>query len=137
MSESPREIGIRWFEEVWNQKDTGAIARLMSPGAIGHLEGGHEIAGPEQFEVFHRAFLGAIPDVHIEILDALGDGENACFHWRLSGSHTGTNTDFAPTGRAISQRGMTWLKVRDGKVCEGWDCWNHAALMELMSSAPV
>jgi predicted ester cyclase len=109
----------------------------MTPDCIGHLEGGHEVAGPEQFEAFRRAFLGAIPDVHMEILGALGDEENACVHWRLTGTHSGTESDFAPTGRGISLRGMTWLKVRDGKICEGWDCWNHTALMELMSSTPA
>jgi len=137
MSRSPREIGIRWFEEVWNQRDGDAIERLMALDAQGHLEGGHEVVGCEQFRAFHSAFLAAIPNLSMEILGAIGDDENACVHWKLTGSHTGTESDFAPTGREISLRGMTWLKVRDGRICEGWDCWNHAALMELMSSAPV
>jgi hypothetical protein len=29
---------------------------------------------------------------------------------------------------------MTWIRYRDGKMVEGLDCWNQAALMQVLRS---
>lgn len=124
-----RELGRRWFEEVWNQRIDPLIDQLMAPDAYGHVEGG-EYQGPGGFREMQRIFLNALPDVHIEIEDILAAGDRAAVRWHARGTHSGEGFGFARSDRKIDVRGTTWLRVSDGKIVEGWDTWNLNGMLE-------
>ncbi|HEY0156642.1 MAG TPA: ester cyclase [Thermoanaerobaculia bacterium] len=124
-----RELGRRWFEEVWNRRNDGAIDELMAPDSYGHVEGG-EYRGPAGFREMQAMFLAALPDVHIEVEDILADGDRAAVRWRARGRHAGEGFGIPASKREIDVRGTTWLIVRDGKIVEGWDTWNLAGMLE-------
>lgn len=125
---SPRTVAIRWFEEVWNQRSVPAIHEMLSADCLGHMEG-LKIVGPGQFEAFHQDLLKALPDLRIEVEDTVCEGENVVIRWRFSGKHTGHGLGCAPTHSEVGASGMSWFKVRDGRIVEGWDRWNQAAFM--------
>ena len=68
---SPKDIGKRWFEEVWNQRSVKAIEDLLAPNARGHMEGQREVVGKPAFIEFHQAMLKALPDLRIQVRDVL------------------------------------------------------------------
>lgn len=123
-----RELGRRWFEEVWNRRRDDLVEELMAPDAYGHVEGG-EYRGPAGFREMQRMFFAALPDVHIEIEDIVADGDRAAVRWHARGTHSGEGFGFAPSQRGIDVRGTTWLVARDGKIVEGWDTWNLAGML--------
>jgi hypothetical protein len=50
MSESGNStLARRWFEEVWNVRREETVRALMAPAVEGHMEGGLEVHGPEDF----------------------------------------------------------------------------------------
>jgi len=118
------EVAIQWFREVWSNRNSEAIVRLMAPDAKGRLEGGIEVNGREQFQDFHRNLLHSIPDLSVRLLRLMSDEKEACLHWEASGTHSGYGFGLKPTGRQIHMEGMTWLCVEDGIIVKGWDCWN-------------
>lgn len=125
-----REIGRRWFEEVWNARRDESVDELMAPDSIGHVEGG-EYRGPAGFREMRAMFLSALPDVHLEVEDILSsaDGKRAAVRWRAYGTHGGEGFGLKATNRNIDVRGTTWLVVENGKVVEGWDTWNLNGLI--------
>lgn len=123
-----REIGRRWFEEVWNARRGETIDELMAPDSQGHIQGG-EYRGPDGFREMQKTFLGALPDVHIEIEDILSEGDRAAIRWRARGNHTGEGFGFKASKRPIDVRGTTWMRVENGKVVEGWDTWDLTGLL--------
>ncbi len=129
-----REIGRRWFEEVWNQRRDESIDELMADESIGHVEGG-EVRGREGFRQMRSVFLNALPDVRMEIEDILAEGNRAAVRWRVVGTHTGEGLGVSPTNRTIDMRGTSWLVVRDGKLIEGWDTWNLGGLLSSLTSS--
>ena len=49
-----------WFEEVWNQRNTQTIDRLLAPEAVVHGivdESGRELVGPHAFRAKLKSFL--------------------------------------------------------------------------------
>ncbi|MES2657412.1 MAG: ester cyclase [Verrucomicrobiota bacterium] len=132
-----KEIGHLWFENVWNKRDQAKLHELMALDAIGYLEGGLEIVGPHAFLAFQSAFLEAIPDIHIEVVNSLSDEDDVCIHWTATGTHTGPGLGMPPTGQEVSFRGVTWLQTKNGQVVGGRDFWNQEKLMRTLSSPVV
>ena len=133
MTEQTKALARRWFQEVWNDRNDAAILELMDPDSVGHVEGG-EARGPEAFRSMRATFLSAVPDLRVDVEDIVADGEDAVVRWRVVGTHDGDGFGFPSTGRAVDARGMTWLVFRNGRVVEGWDCWNlHGLLLSLQS----
>ena len=127
----------RWFDEVWNARREAVALELMAPDARGHMESG-DIVGPAAFlDQFYRPFTAAFPDLQVVVEDVLADGDDACVRWPLEAPHRGEAFGLRPTGRHVSRRGITWLRFRNGRIIEGWDAWNQAAVMQTLAEAPA
>lgn len=125
------QLARRWFQEVWNERRAETIHELLLPDSVGHLENG-DIVGPEAFQKVHAEFLKAFPNLQVTVEDTLAEGDQVVVRWTLAGHHHGEGFGRSATGGEVSARGMTWMRMRDGKLVEGWDCWNlHGMLSRL------
>lgn len=128
------ELARRWFEEVWNQKSTDTIWELVDPEGTCQSEGG-VLRGPQEFiSQAHTPLLGAFPDLHVEVLGTVAEGDQVVVRWSACGTHLGDGLGIRSSGRRVTFRGMTWIRFREGKMVEGLDCWNQAALMQVLRS---
>jgi predicted ester cyclase len=106
----------------------------MTPDAVGHMEGG-DTRGPHEFNAGRAALLAAFPDLRLEVEDTVADGQNVVVRWRATATHLGDGFGLRATRVPISFHGMTWHRIVDGKIAEGWDAWNQGALIETLRSA--
>ncbi|HEY8505179.1 MAG TPA: ester cyclase [Gemmataceae bacterium] len=83
----------------------------------------------------HTPFLAAFPDLRVTVEGTVGEGDNVVVRWLATGTHTGEGLGLPPTGKHISIRGMTWIRFENGKMAEGWDCWNLGGLMQTLREA--
>jgi steroid delta-isomerase-like uncharacterized protein len=134
---TPEEVGRLWFERMWDRRELSLIDELLGKNAIGHLEGGEEVVGPEAFAQFQEEFLEAIPDIRLKVNKLLADNSDVCIHWSATGTHRGSGFGCNATGCPVDFQGVTWLRVKDGVIIEGWDFWNMDRLMRKMSGEAV
>lgn len=128
MSESTNvAVTRRWFEEVWNQRNDALVHELMDPEGIGHLEG-LDTRGPQAFLEARGMLIKAFPDFHITVEDLIAQGEQVAVRWSVEGTHRGDLLHLKATHKPIAIRGITWIKFKNGKLYEGWDCWNQGKL---------
>jgi len=127
-------VARRWFEEVWNQRREGTVRELMMPTGVGHLEGG-TVRGVEQFLAMRSLLLEAFPDLRITVENVIANGDDVAVRWNVTGTHRGSSLGFTATHRPVSFRGMTWLRVQNGRIVEGWDAWNQGALFAELRAA--
>lgn len=130
---TPREVGEAWFGPMWNKRDHALMRELMTEDAVGHLEGGIDVVGPDGFEAFMNDFLSAVPDLKLEVKNILADGDDVCVHWQASGTHTGPGLGLPPSDAKVNFQGVTWLRVKNGQLVEGWDFWNREGLLQTMA----
>ena len=130
MSESPSAILRTWFEQVWNAGDEATIDRLYADTAVANGLPDALTPGPEGFKPFYRAFRAAFPDLHIEVLHAMDDGEFGVVHCRVAGTHTGEGLGVPPTHRSIDFNGMTIARVAGGRIQEGWNYYNFIQMYQ-------
>lgn len=133
MQQSHRELTLRWFEEIWNQRRLETIDELLHPEIRGHMEG-QEVNSPEEFRLVANEILAALPDLRITVEDIVTDDRSAVVRWHFDATHSGQGLGCAPTQRCVVCHGMTWFTFRDGKIVEGWDRWNQTALMHQLQA---
>ena len=129
-------MSIRWFNEVWNDGREDTIHELWAEGGVAHLAGFPPISR-EGFLRFHRTLRAGFPDLTVTVLDALGADETVVVHWEMKGTQTGLLLGIPPTGRGVSETGITKLVIRGGRIAESWDTWNLGAMLDRLARPSI
>jgi len=82
----------------------------------------------------HATLHTIFPDLKATIDQQIGEGEWVATHHTLTGTHlaempTPMGT-FAPTGKKVSWRSMSFHRFRDGKIVEGWLSYNPTSILQ-------
>ena len=66
-------------------------------------------------------FRAAFPDVQMETVALVGEGDTVVGHFRCSGTQTGEWMGRPPTARSFRDvREVYWFTVRDGRIVAWW-----------------
>jgi predicted ester cyclase len=136
MSEANKLLLRRWFEQVWNQKSEAAIDEMFHKQGKSHgfPDADSVLLGPEPFKAVHRTFVGAFPDLHVDIEDIVTEGDRVAVRWRVSMTHLGDHLGFAATGKKGTLDGSSFLIVKDNQVMEGWNQMDLQGLMQRLQT---
>ena len=129
MNESERDLGRRWFEQVWNQGRREAIGEMLAPDAALH-DGGIDSTGPAGFYAFFDRMIATFSEVHVSLDDSIADADKIWTRWSFTAKHTGGGLGPPPTGKSIRVTGITIMRVSGGKIVEGWQNWDMLGMME-------
>lgn len=137
MSEANKLLLKRWFEQVWNQKSEAAIDEMFSPQgkAYGFPEPNSVLVGPEAFKSVHRTFLGAFPDLHVDVEEVVAEGDSVAVRWQVSMTHKGDHLGFPASGKKEAMAGSTFAIVKGGQIIDGWNYMDLQALMQRLQTA--
>jgi predicted ester cyclase len=122
-----KQLMIRWFEEVWNQRRAAVIDELMAEDIVIH---GHnpEMRGREGFKELHTTFCAALPDMRITPEIVICEGDLVVALNKVEGTHTGELLGIQPRHRRVTFSGVSIGRVKDGKFVEAWDHYNFLEL---------
>jgi steroid delta-isomerase-like uncharacterized protein len=137
MSMQPNAVVRAWFDEVWCRGQEAAIDRLMAADAIAHGLPGGEMRGPTGFRQVFNSFRGAFPDLHIAIEHTVTEGDTVAAHCRVTGTHGGDGLGITPTGKRVDFEGMTIVRVADGQIREGWNCYDFLTMYQQIGVVPA
>ena len=136
MAMSPKEVAATWFATVWNKQDASAIDRYLAPDAKMHGLG-PEAMTPAEFKALHQAYCAAFPDIHIEVVRTVSEGDMVVAHCRVTGTHRGQGLGIGPTDRGIDIWGMGMARVVDGKIAEGWNSFDFLTMYQTVGVLPA
>ena len=137
MSEENKTLMRRWFEEVWNRGRAEAIDELFAEDGVAHgLEGtaGGELRGPSDFRAFHQRFRESFPDIEVEVVDTISEGDKVAALCTVRGRHQGDALGFGPTGQTVEFAGMTFVRVRDGQIVEAWNNFDFMSMYQQLGA---
>jgi predicted ester cyclase len=107
--EDNKRVVARAIAEVINGGDLDAVDQLYAP----------EIAAAARQWV--APFRTAFPDVRMDTVALVAEGDTVVGQFRCSGTHTGSWMGRPPTGRAFRDvREVYWFTVRDGRIADWW-----------------
>ena len=127
----------RWFEEVWNQHGVPPIDDLMAPDAVVHGLGAEPLRGSAAFKPFFRAFCQAFPDLHVDVVRTISEGDLVVAHIQAAGRHTGEGIGGAPTNQLVSFQGMVIAQVEAGQIAQAWHCIDFLTMYQQIGWVPT
>lgn len=114
----------RFFHEVWNDRRQETIDELLDNDSCCQSDSG-EIRGATGFRALqYEPMLAVFPDARVNIDGIMAMGDEVAVRWSAEGTHTGEAMGMAPTGRPVRLEGMSWIRVRGGKLGLGWQ-WSN------------
>ena len=97
------------------------IAEVLNGG---HLEVIDELYTPELARAAKRwiaPFRASFPDVHMEIVDLIAEGDKVVGRFTCSATHLGEWLGQAPTGRRFERvNEVSIFQFRDGRIAHAW-----------------
>jgi predicted ester cyclase len=129
---SPEVVVGRWFTEVWNERREAAIDELMASDAKVHGFGPEPMAGTAGFRQIFQTFSQAFPDLRIEVVRTVREGDLILVHIHATGRHSGAGLAGPPTNRPVSFQGMVLARVEGGRIVEGWNCIDFLTMYQQM-----
>jgi predicted ester cyclase len=126
----------RVYEEGLNRGDLGVADELIDPEFLDREAHPGGNRGPESFRQLITMLRTAFPDLHFAIEDLIAEGDTVAGRLTMNGTHTGPLMGMPPTGRAVRQAHMHFVRFRDGKAIEHWGVRDDMGMMRQMGLMP-
>lgn len=110
----------RYIDEAFNEGRLEELDRLVSPNYVYHDAPPGTPTGVEGLRNVIRQFREAFPDLQISIDDQVAEGDKVCSLSTMRGTHKGLLFGLPPTGKEVVVKGMTMVRVADGRIAESW-----------------
>jgi predicted ester cyclase len=133
MPMTPDAVIRTWFKEVWDEGREEAIDRLAHSNAVIHGLGGPgapPMRGTAEFKKLFHVFRQALGDLQIEVAKTVTEGDQCAAYCRVKGRHVGDAFGGPPTNRPVEFGGLVIAQVRDGKLAEGWNCFDFLSMYQ-------
>lgn len=127
----------RWFEEVWNRGREEAIDELFDEGGVAHGladEAGADLRGPAGFRPFFRRFREAFPEIEVVVEDTVSEGDRVAARCTVRGRHRGDALGIRATDSPVEFTGMTFVRVRGGKIVEAWNNFDFMSMFRQLGA---
>ncbi len=118
-TEENKAINHRAYEEGLNQRNLAIFDELCTPDFVAHPSS-RTIQGLESYKQFLSMYLTAFPDLHFTIEDEIAEGDKVVIRYTLRGTHKGDLVGIPPTGKQVTQTGVSIVRLANGKGVEIW-----------------
>lgn len=116
---SSKEVAEAYANQVWNDKEIGAIDRFVHPDAVIHSLLG-DYHGTKAMKEVVQAWLKGFPDLHVDNDIIISENDLVSIQWRAKGTHNGEFKGKKATGKSVAYSGVTVYRIKDGKIIEYW-----------------
>lgn len=130
-----KELARQFMEEAWGG-NLALADDLVAHDAEGP-HGGQFPGGPEGWKNEIELVRSGLPDLQVEVIEMVEEGNAIAVRWRSRGTHTGTLFGIEPTGKQVEIDGLSLFHVRDGKLIDHLSLEDRFSLMTQLGVIPA
>ena len=135
-SEQNKLIVRRLLEEPW-KGDLGVVDELIDRNYVGYDPSIPEPRrGPDGFKENISTYRAAYSDARITVDEQIAEGDKVASRWTGRGTHDGDLMGVAPSGKQVTVSGLTFSRLANGKVVEGYTNWDTFGMMQQLGVVP-
>jgi steroid delta-isomerase-like uncharacterized protein len=138
IEERNRAVVQKFIDEALNRHDWDATAAVFAENYVnyGFMPDDPPMSREEVRPLVEMLFSG-FPDLQIEVDEMVADGDTVITRYTARGTHQGEFNGIPATGRTIAVPGMSYYRLKDGKIVEDRPGINILALLTQLGVAPV
>jgi steroid delta-isomerase-like uncharacterized protein len=139
MSAEENKAIVRRYWGVWEEDNLiDLIDELLAPDYVNHSPGmPDQPTGPEGVKAVVSMFRSGMPDLRVDILDMIAEGDKVAVRYTVEGTHEGDLFGVPPTGRRVSIESITVERVSDGKIREHWRVTDTLDMVQQLGAIPA
>jgi steroid delta-isomerase-like uncharacterized protein len=129
MTDTPaanKALVLAHYDAVTNAHDPDAIRAQVAADFFDHATG--KAMSADDVIVHSRALHATFGELKAQAEDIIAEGDFVAARVVWRGVHIGPWQGIEPTGKRVEFRGMTFWRVRDGKITERWANVDYAGL---------
>jgi steroid delta-isomerase-like uncharacterized protein len=116
-----KEVVRRHLEVAVNEHRPELWDELMAEDLVmHHPQFGTRSPGRVGYRAGMDALWAAVPDLSVEILDLIAEGDRVVVRYFERGTHRGDLYGVKATGRRYQKHGFSMYRVGDGEITEIW-----------------
>jgi steroid delta-isomerase-like uncharacterized protein len=92
--------------------------------------------GPVGFGQTIAALRAGFPDIRFTVEDMVASGDRVAVRWSWRGTHTGPFRGLTPSGKAVTDTGMAFYRLKDGKVVRAWVETDRLGVLQQVGAIP-
>ena len=125
MAEENKAIVRRLVDEVFNGGRLEVIDEFYTPALA------------PAAERWITPFRASFPDVHMEVVELIAEGDKVVGRFTCSATHLGEWLGQAPTGRRFERVDEVWIfRFRDGRIVQVWSLEDTLARLRQLGLGP-
>lgn len=129
--EKNKEIVVRFNREVIEKGNIQSFHELVSPSVINHSAPAGTPNGPESMIHFLMQVLRVgFPDVKVDILDQVAEGNKVTTRKALHATHTGMFLGIPASNKKVVIQVIDIIRLEEGKYAEHWAMSNIPEIMK-------
>jgi steroid delta-isomerase-like uncharacterized protein len=135
--EQNKSIVYRWVEEAWNQGNF-SMAKELYPATYQLRDDTlpAPVNGPDGLVEFIKTFRRGMPDIHLTVEQAVGEGDLVAWRFRATGTQTQEMLGIPATHRKVAISGMILSRFEQGRWVEDYSNWDIFTMLRQLGAIP-
>jgi predicted ester cyclase len=124
-------------QEVIAKGNLDAIDALIAPDHRFYAGGNPPLEGRDGWKQVAIGVRTAFPDAQYTIEELIAEGDQVVLRWTMRGTHRGEWRGIAPTGKPVTNSGLSILRLRDGMRVEERVQSDQLGVMQQIGALPT
>lgn len=128
-ADANRELVGRYVEQFKNQQKFQVFPKFFGHTFRHHFDFGGQPDSAASFVNVGVNLLAGFPDVHVELIHLIAEGDLVVEHNVVTATHRGTWAGQPATGRSVTWNEAHIYRVNNGRIVENWPAVNFDHLL--------
>jgi predicted ester cyclase len=124
------------FYGFWINGSSALLDKALSPRFVDHTLPAGRPQGPAGPATASKAFLTAVPDLKMAVVQRLVVGDRVVSHLRFTGHFTGTFQGAEGHGQQVDFIATDILRVQNGRITDNWHLEDNLAFLRQVGLVP-
>lgn len=129
----PKRLTMSFYQEVINAHNPAAVDKFVASDFVDHNPDPGQKPGAAGLKATFTDMFGSIPDVKLEVLQTVVQGDVVVARVTLSGTQKGPFMGMAASGRTFKIGGIDMIRIKDGKAIERWGYFDSMAMQQQLA----